>query len=126
MWAAGAWETQAPGLGLRSARLVPSRVGASSAVSLSQWMYPGAWGRPQGHPGPAGSVSCGAPWQPPSRRLCGCSLGWLLLASLLRRRLTASSDWWAAAQRAQTVAREALWACVPVCEAVCLCEVWGA
>ena len=56
---------------------------------------------------------------------CGCLLGWLLLASL-RRRLTASSDWWAAAQRVQAVGREALWACVPVCEAVCLCEVWGA
>lgn len=59
MWAVGAWETRAPGLGLHSACLVPSRVGAFSAASLSQWMYPGARGRPQGHPGPAGSVSCG-------------------------------------------------------------------
>lgn len=74
---------------------------------------------------PLAMCHVGAPRQLPGRRLCGCLLGWLLLASL-RRRLTASSDWWAAAQRVQAVGREALWACVPVCEAVCLCEVWGA
>ena len=99
-WAAGAWESRAPGPGPLCACLVPSWAEPPLLSVHHSGCIPGhraASGSPRTH------------WQCVMCPCWGHCFGgpaagfrltlWLLAGQELRRGLTASSDWWAAAQK---------------------------